>query len=157
MGFGLRMDASVEVLVLYCGVCTAAWRVAKDRYAAQRPLCCFCLLACLALRLSTSSAVSPRCSAPSKHPTGGESRSLRTAGATAGCLFKQVRTVRAVQSSPFPFFAIRRQAPRWARGWVGDPRARSRAPPTSAPFAKKVGSKTRSCFAPNPRVLQTAG
>jgi hypothetical protein len=41
---------------------------------------------------------------------------------------------------PLPVF--RRQAPRWARGWVGDPRARSRAPPTSAPFAKKVGSKT---------------
>jgi hypothetical protein len=36
---------------------------------------------------------------------------------------------------PLPVF--RRQAPRWARGWVGDPRARSRAPPTSAPFAKK--------------------
>jgi hypothetical protein len=35
--------------------------------------------------------------------------------------------------------ALRRQAPRWARGWVGDPRARSRTPPTSAPFAKKVG------------------
>jgi hypothetical protein len=41
---------------------------------------------------------------------------------------------------PLPVF--RRQAPRWARGWAGDPRARSRTPPTSAPFAKKVGSKT---------------
>jgi hypothetical protein len=41
---------------------------------------------------------------------------------------------------PLPVF--RRQAPRWARGWVGDPGARSRTPPTSAPFAKKVGSKT---------------
>jgi hypothetical protein len=41
-----------------------------------------------------------------------------------------------------PLPARRRQAPRWARGWVGDPRARSRTPPTSAPFAKKVGSKT---------------
>jgi hypothetical protein len=51
------------------------------------------------------------------------------------------RAVRAVQSlATLPVF--RRQAPRWARGWVGDPRARSRTPPTSAPFAKKVGSKT---------------
>jgi hypothetical protein len=44
-----------------------------------------------------------------------------------------------------PLPALRRQAPRWAsraRGWVGGPRARSRTPPTSAPFAKKVGSKT---------------
>jgi hypothetical protein len=39
-----------------------------------------------------------------------------------------------------PLPALRRQAPQWARGWVGDPRARSRTPPTSAPFAKKVGS-----------------
>ena len=29
-----------------------------------------------------------------------------------------------------------------ARSKVGDPGARSRTPPTSAPFAKKVGSKT---------------
>jgi hypothetical protein len=38
---------------------------------------------------------------------------------------------------PPPVF--RRQAPLWARGWVGDPRARSRTPPTSAPFTKKIG------------------
>jgi hypothetical protein len=37
-----------------------------------------------------------------------------------------------------PLPALRRQAPRWARGWVGDPgAARPRTPPTSAPFAKK--------------------
>jgi hypothetical protein len=42
-----------------------------------------------------------------------------------------------------PLPVLRRQAPRWARGWVGDPRARSRTPPAPAPlFAKKVGSKT---------------
>jgi hypothetical protein len=39
-----------------------------------------------------------------------------------------------------PLPALRHQAPRWARGWVGDPRARSRTLSTSAPFAKKVGS-----------------
>jgi hypothetical protein len=43
-----------------------------------------------------------------------------------------------------PLPALRRQAPRWTRGWVGDPRDRSRTPPASAPFAKKAGSKTRS-------------
>jgi hypothetical protein len=37
-----------------------------------------------------------------------------------------------VQSPPFP---------RWARGWVGDPRARSRTPPTPIPFAKKSRSQ----------------
>ena len=41
-----------------------------------------------------------------------------------------------------PLPVLRRQAPRWARGWVGDPRARYRTPPAPAPFAKKVGSKT---------------
>jgi hypothetical protein len=55
--------------------------------------------------------------------------------------------IRAVQSSPFPFFAARRRGGPGARGWVGascqvgDPRARSRTPPTSAPFAKKVESR----------------
>jgi hypothetical protein len=65
----------------------------------------------------------------------------------------RVRAVRAVQSPPslpsallllFPPCALRRQAPRWARGRVEGPGARSRTPPTSAPFAKEVGSKTRS-------------
>jgi hypothetical protein len=39
-----------------------------------------------------------------------------------------------------PLPVLRRQVPRWARGWVGDPRARSRTPPASAPFAKKEKS-----------------
>ena len=50
--------------------------------------------------------------------------------------------VRCKGGAELPLPALRRQAPRWARGWVGDPGARSRTPPTSAPFAKKVGSKT---------------
>jgi hypothetical protein len=64
--------------------------------------------------------------------------------------------LRAVQSSELPLPALRRQAPRWVRGWVGDPGARSRTPPTSAPFAKKAGSKTktRSRLCSKPRVLQ---
>jgi hypothetical protein len=43
--------------------------------------------------------------------------------------------------------AASRQAPRWARGRgleAPGPRARSRTPPTSAPFAKKTGPKTSS-------------
>jgi hypothetical protein len=42
---------------------------------------------------------------------------------------------------PLPALRRRRRG-RWARGWVGDPGARSRTPPTSAPFAEQVGSKT---------------
>jgi hypothetical protein len=70
-----------------------------------------------------------------------------------------LRLLRAVRGAELPLPAMRAQAPRWDRdrGWVGDPGARSRTPPTPAPFAKKGGSKTRSRFAPNPGVLQTAG
>jgi hypothetical protein len=51
-------------------------------------------------------------------------------------------SIRAVHSSPFPPCGAARRRGRARRGgpggpWVGGPRARSRTPPTSAPFAKK--------------------
>jgi hypothetical protein len=71
-----------------------------------------------------------------------------------------------VQSTPFPLPALRRQAPRCAvgqgqgeggEGGTPSPRARSRAPPTSAPFAKKIGSKTRSRLCSTSKPSQTVG
>jgi hypothetical protein len=62
------------------------------------------------------------------------------APATRSCLIAKLASACSKGGAELPLPALRRQAPRWPRGWVGGPRARSRTPPTSAPFAKKVGS-----------------
>jgi hypothetical protein len=55
-----------------------------------------------------------------------------------------------------PLPALRRQASRWARGWVGGPRARSRTPPPPGPiYEKKQVPRREADFAPKPTALQT--
>jgi hypothetical protein len=50
-----------------------------------------------------------------------------------------------LRPSPFMFPALRRQAPRWARGWVGDPTARSRTSPRRPPAAHLRKKVPRLC------------
>jgi hypothetical protein len=67
--------------------------------------------AMLMLLLSTTYILSPLVSSTSTE-----------SACWCSCKSKHVEYLRAEQSPPLP--ALRRQAPQWARGWMGDPRAR---------------------------------